>query len=337
MEKLLELTGPIELPQYGMVVDARNFIPTIQEQVEVKYDKEENKPKKVLADLASVLMERVFSMHDPLLLYQLASVFVTGLNERQVLLYTRNEATEDLIRQAGWAGEIKGSAHDYLSVVHTNLNGYKTDGVVEDSLTHKVEIQTDGSVVATTRVVRVHTGGQTPYDWWNKVSSDYMRVYVPEGSQLISTEGATREFPPSPLDYVRLGFHEDADVLKEEQAITLDEKSGTRVGQESGKTVFGNWVYVSPGETVAVEYTYLLPFRVDPKDPNTAGYSFLFQKQAGVDELKLRTELSFPEGWQPIWQSAPNLIPYGGHNFEEEQVLRTDHFTGFVFGSSRLW
>ena len=52
--------------------------------------------------------------------------------------------------------------------------------------------------------------------------------------------------------------------------MRLDPVSGTRISEDAGKTVFGNWVYVSPGESVEVTYTYLLPFHVDPRSSNNS-------------------------------------------------------------------
>lgn len=330
MERLLSVVGPIELPDYGITVDEKNFVPLIQEQVEEKYDKEENKPKKILSDLAGILLERVFSESDPVALYNIANVMVAGMNEKQILLYTRDQPTENLIRSAGWSGEISATPKDYLEVVHTNLNGFKTDGVIKNSVTHQADIQDDGSVIVTTTIRRVHTGGNTPYEWWNQVNSDYMRVYVPKGSVLLSADGMTRESDAAPLDYDKLGFKRDPDVEQEEAAIHIDESTGTRVGEEFGKTVFGNWVYVSPGETVEVTYRYRLPFRVDPAHADTAGYSLLFEKQPGLDALDFETSVHYPDRFTPIWQSNLNLVPYQSV-LSQKKRLSTDTFTGVVF------
>jgi hypothetical protein len=334
MQKLLAVTGPIALPQYGLTVDVDNFIPVIQEQVEVKYDKEENQPKKVLADLSVALIEKVFASQDKVTLYKVAEALVEGLNEKQILLYMRHPETEMLIDDAGWSGRVLPTGKDYVSVIHTNINGYKTDGVIDEIIRHKAEISVDGSIVDTLTVTRIHHGGQTPYDWWNRVNSDYMRVYVPQGSKLLSAKGATWEFPPAPLDYQALGFRHDVDVEREEQLITVDEKSGTRVYQDAGKTVFANWVYVSPQESVTVEYRYLLPFTLNMDKLQSGAsdsYAVLYQKQSGSAGSRLFSVVVFPDKIEPIWQINGNLIPYG-REWKLETDLKTDVFGGIVFG-----
>lgn len=337
MQKLLAVTGPITLPQYGLSVDADNFIPVIQEQVETNYDKEENRPKQVLADLSVLLLEKVFASQDKAALYRIAEALVDGLNEKQMLLYMRHPETEALIDAAGWSGRVLPATKDYLSVIHTNINGYKTDGVIDEMIRHRAEIGADGSIIDTVAITRTHRGGQTPYEWWNKVNADYMRVYVPEGAELLSATGATWEFPEDPLDYEALGFRRDGDVEREEHSIAIDGKSGTRVYRDAGKTVFGAWVYVSPQESVTVEYRYRLPFRLDidtMRRGDVDAYSALYQKQSGSIGSSLSASVIFPETVKPIWQSGGNLLPYG-REWKLETTLVTDVFAGMVFGFSK--
>ncbi|MEI8097007.1 MAG: hypothetical protein WCG73_02790, partial [Candidatus Moraniibacteriota bacterium] len=169
----------------------------------------------------------------------------------------------------------------------------------------------------------------------NKVNADYMRVYVPEGSTLLSAKGATWEFPGAPLDYKALGFHRDADVEREENSIVIDEKSGTRISTDAGKTVFGAWVYVSPQESVTVEYRYSLPFTIDMNKIRSGGadsYMTLYQKQSGSLGSKLFASVVFPQNIEPVWQMSGNLIPYG-RQWKLETELKTDVFAGMVFGA----
>lgn len=334
MQKLLAVIGSIALPQYGLTIDADNFIPVVQEQVEVKYDKEQNEPKKILVDLSRALLEKVFALQDRSTLQRIAGALTEGLNQKHILMYMRHSETERLIDEVGWSGRMLDTPRDYLSVIHSNINGYKTDGVIDEHIKHQAKIEADGSIIDTVTITRTHTGGDTPYEWWNKVNADYLRVYVPEGSELIASSGTTWEFPEPPLDYERLGFKKDADVIREEAGMTIDQKSGVRVSTDAGKTVFGAWVYVSPKESVTVEYRYRLPFRIDMdalRQDEVSAYSVLFQKQAGSPGSKLSSSVVIPETTEVIWQTEPNLIPYGREH-RRETDLKTDVFQGLVLG-----
>ncbi len=45
-------------------------------------------------------------------------------------------------------------------VVNSNLNGFKTDGVIDEYIDHKATINQDGSVIAEIKIRRVHNGGE---------------------------------------------------------------------------------------------------------------------------------------------------------------------------------
>ncbi|MFA7209116.1 MAG: DUF4012 domain-containing protein [Parcubacteria group bacterium] len=332
MQKMLEITGPIELPEYGVTVDKDNFIEKIQYEVEVDYDKELNKPKQILADLAPKILDKLFNARNFSDIARTMDVLSESLDEKQILIYSKNYEIEKVLSGQGWSGEILDTQKDYVSVVNTNINGYKTDGVVDEKIEHQAEIQPDGSVVDTLTVTRHHRGGSLEHDWWNKVNADYMRVYVPEGSVLLSAEGQTREYDTPPLDYRALAFKQDAQVRMEEDSLEIDEESGTRIYADSGKTVFANWVYVSPQETVVIKYKYLLPFKLsmDGAGKPADTYSLLAQKQAGSLGSAFTAEIAYPDNYKMVW-NYPEKVRRENNNIKIESDLKTDKFVGAAF------
>lgn len=331
MQKLLEITGPIEMPEYETTIDAENFIEKTQYEVEVDYDKEENEPKKFLADLAPKVLENLFVDKGMSRLSKAFRVFSESLKEKHILIYSFNYEAQKVISEQGWSGEILQTGKDYLMVVNTNINGYKTDGVIDETINHKAEIQSDGTIINTVKIVRHHKGGDYEHEWWNKVNSDYMRVYVPKGSQFLSVEGHTREFNNPPLDYDKLEFRRDAQVESEEQSMKIDEATGTRIYEEDNKTVFANWVYVSPKETVEIEYKYILPFRIDlsKNRDNMDSYSLLVQKQSGSIGSDLSSKIIFPSDSEIFWK-YPETLSFEGGELNFKQVLKSDLFWGVV-------
>ncbi len=331
MQKLLGITGPIEMPEYDTVIDENNFLENTQYEVEIDYDKALNKPKKFLADLAPKVLENLFVDKDMGRLSKALKVFSNSLKEKHILIYSFNYNVEKVISEQGWSGEVLQTRKDYLMVVNTNINGYKTDGVVDESINHESEIQSDGTIVNTVKITRHHNGGDYEHEWWNKVNSDYMRVYVPKGSRLLSVEGHTREFNSPPLDYDKLEFRRDPQVESEEQSMEIDEETGTRIYEEEGKTVFANWVYVSPQETVEVEYKYLLPFEIDlsVNEDGMDSYSLLIQKQSGSVGSDFDSKISFPSDMEVFWR-YPETLSVEGSNLEFKQILNKDIFVGAV-------
>ena len=335
LKKLLKVTGPIELSEYGITINEENFSEKIQYETEVGYDKELNQPKKILADLAPKILDKIFNQGNLSNVAETMNIILESLSEKHILIYSKNWEIEKSLSENGWTGEILKTKKDYLSVINTNINGFKTDGVVEEKISHSAEIKEDGSIVDTVIIVREHKGGNTPYDWWNRVNVDYMRVYVPKGSKLLSAEGQTREVNSPPLDYDALKFKRDPQVEMEEESIEIDEESGTRVYEDSEKTVFANWVYVSPQETVKIKYQYLLPFKVDFSQKLMDSYSILFQKQSGSLGSRLDFELILPEKYKIIWNYPETLK---NENFSEQKKkfnlgtdLTKDKFMAIAF------
>jgi len=310
VKKLLAITGPIEMPAYNITITADNFVAETQDQVENLYDQKENRPKQILADLAPVLLEKILrsdandSKDGIAKLLEIVRIGEESLQEKHILIYHRDEAIESMIKKRGWGGEvIQNERGDYLSVINSNINGYKTDAVIEEKINLETEIQKDGRVVNTVTIKRKHLGGNAEYDWYNRVNADYMRVYVPKGSILLEASGNTVEEYNPPIDYAN--FKTDADVEAAEKTIKVDSVSGTQVFEEAGKTVFGNWVYVSPQEEVTVVYKYELPFKIDFKSSNQEvdAYSAIIQKQSGSVGSDFKASIKLPEQLKAVWKT----------------------------------
>jgi len=333
IKKLLAITGPIEMPAYDITITTDNFVAETQNQVEALYDQEDNRPKKILADLAPILIEKVLQVNansSEERTAQLMGIIRTGeesLQEKHILIYHRNEAIETMIKKRGWGGEvIQNEKGDYLSVIDSNINGYKTDAVVEEKIKLETEIQKDGKIINTLTINRKHLGGNEDYDWYNRVNADYMRVYVPKGSVLLEASGNTVEEYNPPMDYA--SFKIDPDVAAIEKTIKIDSASGTQIFEETGKTVFGNWIYVSPQEEVTVVYKYELPFRIDfeSQSKEADAYSAIIQKQAGDVGNDYTATIKFPEEWSIAWET--------GNLQNENQIskkLDRDMIYGIVF------
>ncbi len=328
VERLLDLTGPISMPNYGVELNSNNFVEVMQYKVEVDYDKRLNRPKKILADFTPLFLNALagLSLEDKA---RAIEIIFNALEEKHILFYFDNPQVEQLIIDQGWAGQLKSTQYDYLSVVSSNINGYKTDRMIDESIDLTSEIQSDGSIVNTLTITRQHQGGEEEYDWWNRVNSNYLRVYIPKGSELISAKGHTIETHSPPIDYQEKGFKKDALVATIEESMKIDSKTGIHVFEESGKTVFGSWVYVSPGQKTTLTYQYRLPFKIDLTELSNS-YSILIQKQAGSLGGNLEYQLAYPKELEVAWSHPQNL------NFEENKIdyqgdLRIDRFIGATF------
>ncbi len=341
LEKILVITGPIEMPEYDIVIDQNNFLVETQLQVEELYNKEENKPKQILADLTPKIIDELFNTENlnseekAQRYLDLVGVIEESFKEKHLLFYHRDSEINEVIIKRGLGGQILDSSGDYLSVVHSNINGYKTDAVIDEKIIHNSEILSDGSVVDTVRIIRKHTGGENEYDWYNRVNCDYLRVFAPLGSVLLEAKGHTWQDYEPPIDYS--DFKIDPDVQKIEDTLKVDPDSGTHIFEESGKTVFGNWVYVSPGETVEVLYKYKLPYKINFADFTKPAdkYSVLVQKQPGSSDIKFSGSIKLPKEWNAVWNSG-NLLFGDLNEMVIDTNLNTDKVYGVVFTNENI-
>jgi len=305
LQKLLRVLGPIEFPEYSITLNAQNILQEIQTAVEVNYDKEENAPKKYLAELTPRVLDRILSSNSKEL-FGIMSLLKDEIEQKNILPYFRNQDINQEFLDRKWEPNIVPSEMDYLSVIHANIGGGKTDGVIDESWDSEITISSEGSIMADLTIVRRHTGNPAvEFESWNNV--DFARAYVPEGSELISAEGFK---PPAAALYEQpeAYYHPDKDLEQIQGKVLIDEKSNTRINNEFGKTVFGNWIQAEPGNIAIARIKYKLPFKVHPFDilnpKDKSGYSLLIQKQAGARVIPYSIQIRYPIEWEVKWSQV---------------------------------
>lgn len=280
-EDLFALTGPIEMKEYGVTLDASNFQEIVQYKTSVDYDKTLNQPKKLLDDLAPLILNRLQNLNNKQWL-QLFDILKKNLDEKHVLLYSKDSSVQQKIELAGFSGKIAQTDRDYLSVVNSNLGGTKTDLEMEQFIDIDTKILSDGSVVNNLHITRVNHS--------NMVNRNYMRVLVPEGSTLVSSEGAGNGLH---LKSEALGLPTDEDLHTWDQGELMFENIFVR--KEAGKTEFAAWLEIASGEAKKITFSYVLPFKLKIGILNpTDTYSMLFQTQPGSLNNKVQAKINFP-------------------------------------------
>jgi len=321
--EILDVTGPIELQNYGKTIDSKNFELEIQKSIELEA-KEKNKPKKILAELSPLLISKIFNS-EPKDLPAIATAILKGLANKDILIYIDDKNLENIIDDNNWGGNLKKSDGDYLNVVYANIGGGKTDMAINQKIYHKSEIADDGSIINTVLVERSHIG---PLDdvFTNKSNREFVRFYVPKGSQLISAEGFDSprydEYKPIP------SYLNDSEKLASEKGAKVEMDTNTYIYDEGNYTVFANWVTLNPGKTKESVLTYKLPFKID----KSKKYQMLLQKQPGLRNVSFSSEVKFPQSWQ-IGNSS-NGVGSDNNQADYKGVLDADKFYWISFNSN---
>ncbi|MBI2626915.1 MAG: DUF4012 domain-containing protein [Parcubacteria group bacterium] len=271
--KLLKFVEPIKLSKYGTVINPENFLEEIQSEVE--YGSNRIQPKTVLKDFAPLFLDSITHISED----KWADVFlsiVESIQQKDLMVYFLEPSLEKFVKESGLAGEIRDFDGDFLMINHTNVMGSKTDAVIDNKVTLKLNISQD-VVEHELTVQRIHNGGDSKYGFFNKKNNDYMRVFVPKDAELISIDGNS-DFSFNPLiDYSDGEFKEDPDLEDLESA--QKDTNGIKEWEENGKKVFGFWLVLEPKTTKAVTIRYKTN---TIKNGNLIDYSLLVQKQPGV-------------------------------------------------------
>lgn len=338
MEKLLEVVGPVDMPEYGKKITSQNFFYETQKEVELDYDKAENKPKKFIGDLAPKVLQRVIDA-DRETSVKLAGLLEQALSGKELQFWFADEDTQSRISALGWGGEVRQTAGDYFYVVHTNIAGQKTDLAMKDVIEHSTKILADGNAIVTVTMKRTHNG-QKGALFSGVRNVDYVRFYVPKGSTLVQADGFA---PPDPklFKIAPEDATSDPDIAAQERDSRTDRASGTRIAEESGKTVFGNWIQTDPGQTQIITLVYQLPpgtVRMTREDRGRLSslyerfgdgpltrldYSLMVQKQAGATPSTFTSSVDLPRGYY-VAHEAPARTEDERGRLNASVELRTD-------------
>ncbi|MFA6485934.1 MAG: DUF4012 domain-containing protein [Candidatus Magasanikbacteria bacterium] len=338
LEKLLAVTGPMSDTARGLTLSADNAIATIQQTVESPEARATKKPKQIITDLAPQFLGSIKNI-PPAKLLPLLTELQKSLTEKDIQAYFVNSDTETKIKNFGWGGNIlpTNANQDYLMVINTNIQGQKSDARIKQIISHEAMIDADGSIVDTVIITRTHTGN-TWEGMYGTHNVDYIRLYVPEGSELIEASGFTWPDDAS-FHSPAVGVTKDSDLAVAEAEVAIDNRTGTRVTNEFGKTAFGNWIITEPGQTTQVQFIYRLPFKISTANgadkkwtdfvltgaQKSFSYQLVAERQSGCDS-SIESQIIFPDDFSPDWyggseiKSAANGVTIANQPLVKNQI-----------------
>lgn len=339
LERVLKVLGPLQNDEYNIFLDAENALQKLQYEVE-NYEGDDNRPKAVL----SSLFNQLFSSLDKIEAKQMLSLIFNiheSLEEKEIQLYFKEKELYNLFSNYNWAGEIKKTdKEDYLFVVNSNIGGGKSDFNIEQTIEHQSYIDQDGSIINTVIVTREHIGDPKEY-FFGDTNVNYIRLYVPKGSQLLEAGGFIH--PDEENFKVSPEWYREDEFLKEiEKNKTISKENGTIITEEYDKTVFANWIITNAGEKNKVYFIYKLPFKAFSVKENNydlanifsleknqiSNYNIIFQKQSGVKSKLIHTVI-YPDDWVPVWRTDESYnVSKNGAKLEVD--LKSDLFYGLL-------
>ena len=308
---ILGIVGPIELSSYDMTLTEDNFVESIQEEVE--YGPNRTQPKQVVADFAPLFLEKLYSA-DSEKWMKIFNVLMTGLDEKDILFYFNEKYLEEFSIKKGYGGEVRETDTDYMMVTFSNIKGSKTDVVTDSSIDIESRIE-DGRMIHKVILSRQHKGGDQEHGFYNRQNPAYVRMLLPEDSELISISGNDNpNFRPLVNYNSQPDFEYDVDLKKYESGFYFDKTLGVDKFEESNKKGIGFWMITDPGTTKTVEFEYSVPLKTD--------YSFYFQKQPGLDWKDFKLSIQEPKDYNIV--SSSLLLNRIGDLYMLDKELKED-------------
>jgi len=175
---------------------------------------------------------------------------ISSLQNKNVLLYFKDPDSQQAIEKINFGGRLYEFEGDYLHINETNFGGAKSNLYIEEKVRQTIKKADGGKIV---KKLEIDYKYPRRMDNCNleRVSGlclagiyrDWIRVYVPLGSQLIKSSGTEVEITTS---------------------------------EDLGKTVFEGFLTIRPEGTAKVEIEYEIPIKTDGE------YKLLIQKQPGT-------------------------------------------------------
>ncbi|MBU1118923.1 DUF4012 domain-containing protein [Patescibacteria group bacterium] len=263
---LLEITGPTQIPGYPYTFTKDNVTEQLEFHVEKNFvDKgiDFHERKDIISDLAAVLLGKVMTLPREKWM-TMADVVQRSLMEKHLVMYMENPDIQKFLVDKNWAGTVQDVPGDYMMVVDSNMASLKTDEFIERQYEYTLDATGDKPRVEAHLTYKNTAPGFT---WKTTRYRNWNRIYVPEGSEFLGVEGNEKS-----------------------GEYYIDPANPYEVTQELGKTSFGTFVTIEPGEQRELTYSYDVPVTIFGDDNE---YTLYFQKQIGQKKPKIRANLTF--------------------------------------------
>jgi hypothetical protein len=226
--------------------------------------------KDVLADLFGAVVQHVAEGGgiDPV---ALIAGLRSALTEKHLLLHVDDRPAQSLLRQVNWDGALPSPDDaDFLFVVDSNVGFNKVNPNIEQWIDYRADLSEQRPVARLTLTYRHRVAkpaeacvlapryGDDYRDLMEQCYWDYLRIYVPAGSELVSATGCDEPI---------------------------------QVWDELGRTVLSCTFVLPVAQARQMVLEYRLPTRVLDE-----GYRLHLHKQPGTRAVPVRVQVVPPEG-----------------------------------------
>ncbi len=292
VELLVSGTGPVLVPDTGEVINENNAIRSLQDAWTLEEGVGNRKAfLGVFAQAIRSRLENEMYSVDPINLAQKLGV---ALQEKNLQIHMRDNFASAILAELGWDGRLAAPKdHDALMTVDSNMGYNKANSFIEQTIAYHIHLAEDGSAEADLTITHIHKGeddgelcwqgtleeyrqGGEYRDLANKCYYNYLRIYVPENSRLIS---GPQHIVPAETWYGGYDWDRPTEVVTE----------------LPGFTTFANFMLLPKASELQSQYKYALPATITQDEGQQKQYQLRLYKQAGTPELPVDIAVSLPQ------------------------------------------
>ena len=266
IESILNISGPIELKDYGLVIDKNNFVSFFEKQIENSAQSISNEGREIFSVFIQSLFNKLQEIPSEQFT-QILNILEESLKNKDIQMYSSDDEVEYYFDSLDWTGKITESKNDYLAAVFNNIE----KGFTKDERQKDVNLETKISSSTITDILMIRAQSLSLKD---KNLETFLKVYLPKGVTIIDSSGGSFKKMNDDWPYEKLGYQNDSDLEIIESKKIIDESKGIEIFEEGSKTVIGTWVKLS---LKPFSLTYQLPFQGE--DLNN--WEIKIQRQSG--------------------------------------------------------
>ena len=267
IQKILEITGPIEVPDYNETITARNLFDKVEYQAEINFFPGSTQKRDFIGSLGDNLLTKL-QASDQTVLAKVFYSLVESANHQQLTTYFTDAKSQIATTELGWNGGVgpencqttEPCYQDHIYLVEANVGVNKANYFINRELSLESTVNTGERIDHQLTIAHTNTSEQDV--WPGGRYKNYSRLYTPPGTKL--------------------------------KQITIDGQpiSRNQIDTENNQdhTIFGFLVQTKPGEssTTVIEFASQSKFN----HQSTPAYQLTFQKQPGTNDDQLEINLT---------------------------------------------
>jgi hypothetical protein len=258
LERLLEVLGPVDVPDYSERVGAADLQAALDRHVHAGDGYDEMGRKQFTAALSAAVLEQALAAPRPLV-PSLVRALRTALDQQHLMVSVWDPTAASVLARRHWDGALLLAPMDALFVVDTEVVASKQSQAVSRDIAYRVDLATPDGPRAEASLTYANHSRPIANVAYVADYRTFVRVYAPGGAELSSTQGFSSE-------------------------VTTQ--------QECGRSVFGGEVLIPPDTRVQVSVAYRLPSSVATR----GGYDLVVQQQPGAPPGRLSVAVNGPGG-----------------------------------------